>query len=203
MLIDLPSPISDNEISLLGCMATRRSCRKFSDQSIKAGQLSQLLWSAQGLTEPDKRTAPSAGAHYPMQVFVAAGQVTDLDAGGYRYLPRSHQLESLVASDLRERLCHAALDQQPWVAEAALTLLLAADIEMMTHHFLKQPPSGKRGERYVYLESGAIAQNVQLLAHGLQLAAVLVGGFNDQAVRGIFELPDSLQPTAMICIGSR
>ena len=201
MNITLPSEWSYQDSLLLQTIADRRSCRDYSDQTVPLESLSRLLWSAQGINRAGKPNAPSAGAQYPVQVYVTAGRVHGLDVASYQYLPEPHQLRMVVDRDLRGELCEAALDHQPWVAEAAMVVLLSADLDAMSIHFEDQPPTGKRGERYVYLESGAIAQNVQLVAHSLNLGAVLVGGFDDSMIAGLFSLSPSRRATALICIG--
>ena len=109
----------------------------------------------------------------------------------------------VVESDKRKELCEAAFDQQPWVGDAAIIIVLAADFQSMQNHFIKQPPVGKRGDRYVFLETGSIAQNIQLQATCINLGAVLVAGFDDKNVHQALNLPESIKPTALICVGAK
>lgn len=202
MTIHLPQVPSASKATLAQSLAERRSQRQYSGAAIDQPQLAQLLWAAQGRTgEQGQCTTPSAGAQYSMAVFVAVGRVTGVPAGAYRYHAAANALEPVLAGDVRERLCAAALDEQPWVAQAAAILVLAADLDAMQAHFHEQPPQGRRGERYAYLEAGAMAQNVCLQATALDLAAVLVGGFDDAAVGTILALADSQRPAALLCIG--
>ena len=203
MPIPLPPAQALSSTTLTQALAARRSRRQYGDGDIDLRHLAQLLWAAQGSTGDGRQcTAPSAGAQYPMETRVVAGRVEDLAAGVYRYRAASHQLEALLDGDLRQQLCAAALEEQPWVAQAALVLALVADVEAMQLHFAEQPPRGERGERYVYLEAGAMAQNIALQATALGLGAVLVGGFDDDAVAAVLDLPAGHRAGALLCIGN-
>ena len=204
MDIALPAPVVSASTSLQQAIRDRRTCRSFSAASIEQHELSALLWAAQGMTGSDgARSAPSAGAQYPFQILLAAEKVTDLATGTYRYHPVGHSLELLDFGRIGDKLEQATIDEQPWVGQAAVIVVLVADLQMMREHFHAQVPVGSRGERYVYLEAGAIAQNVHLQATEIGLGAVLVGGFDDAIVRQSLELSDSQQPAALICIGAR
>lgn len=202
MHVDLPAPTLATAPSLTQAIAERRTCREFSDAPVTMAQLSLLLRAAQGVTGADgQRAAPSAGGQYPVQVFVSTGNVEDVQPGTFRYRVGSHALEPMRAEDAGHALGTAAIGEQPWVGNAAVVMALAADAAHMRDHFLEQPPRGTRGDRYLYMESGAIAQNVHLQATGCGLGAVLVGGFDDDAVREALHLPEGLQPTALLCLG--
>lgn len=202
MNVDLPAPALATAPSLTQAIVDRRTCREFSDAPVTTAQLSLLLWAAQGVTGADgQRAAPSAGGQYPVDVFVATGNVEDVQPGTYRYRAGNHALEPMQAEDIRHALGAAAIGEQPWVGNAAVVMALAANATDMRDHFLEQPPRGMRGDRYLYMESGAIAQNIHLQATGCGLGGVLVGGFDDDAVRETLCLPEGLQPTALLCLG--
>ena len=202
MKIVLPQPTISGSTSLDQALGNRRSCREYSTAALDQQQLAQLLWAAQGASGNNgQRTAPSAGAQYPVEIYALAGRVEQLPMGTYRYRSSARELERVVDGDTRDRLGDAALDEQPWVQQAALILVLTADFESVQVHFNEQPPRGKRGERYIYLESGAIAQNIGLQATALDLGAVIVGGFDDAAVIAALDLPRGRRPTTLICIG--
>lgn len=202
--IELPHSPSSSTLALAQALVSRRSCREYSGEPVSIEQLSQLLWSAQGATgEEGRKAAPSAGAQYPLHVYVLSGIIEDLSVGFYRYEAPARTLHLVTEDDLRNSLCGAVLDEQPWVGEAALVVVLAADFGVMREHFLAQPPRGKRGDRYIYLEAGAVAQNLHLQATALGLGAVLVGGFDDVKLKGVLALPHELEPTALVCIGAR
>lgn len=108
----LPAPRYEGRISLEQALLRRRSIRDFTPLPLALAELSQLLWAAQGVTNPDGfRTAPSAGALYPLDVQVLAGNITSLAPGHYKYLPYGHDIARLGTDDKRLALSRAALDQ--------------------------------------------------------------------------------------------
>lgn len=204
MSIPLPRPVG-NEVTLRDAITARRTTRHFADSSIDLLTISELLWAAQGRTGDDgRRTAPSAGAQYPMELFVAAGRIVGLDAGLYRHDSLAHDLHQVTDDDVRPALCDAALDDQPWLRDAAAVLVVAADMTGIGQHFAHQPPAGRRGRRYAYIETGAVCQNVHLQGEALGLGLVLVAGFDDDAVARSLRLDQQdLEATALLAIGAR
>jgi SagB-type dehydrogenase family enzyme len=200
--LDLPPPTCSTTETVEQAISARRSCREYSDKPISLEKLSQLLWSAQGITGDDgQKAAPSAGRQYPLQVYVVVGAVSGLSVGLYRYNGRDHSLLTVSEDDLREVLRDAALEDQPWVGRATSIIVITADFGTTQHHFREQPPKGERGDRYVYIETGAVAENVHMQAIGLGIGVVLVAGFDDSKVRNALDLPQELEPTALLCIG--
>ncbi len=155
----------------------------------------QSLWSAQGHTHADGfRTAPSAGALYPLEIYVVAGDVADLPAGVYRYQPREHNLVLVQRGDLRAPLASAALGQA-WIRSAPAVLAIAGVYQRTARKY------GKRGRRYVHIEVGHAAQNVYLQATTRGLATVLVGAFNDTEVQEVLGLPSDHAPLGLMPLG--
>jgi SagB-type dehydrogenase family enzyme len=153
-------------------------------------QISQLTWAAQGQdTHSYYRTVPSAGATYPLDLFIVTGD------GLFHYLPAKHSLEKLIDQDLRAALASAALGQD-FIEAAPLTLVFAAQFSRTTGRY------GQRGIRYVYMEAGHAAQNVHLQAEALGLGSVAVGAFDDASVSKVLSLPDYLEPLYMVAVGS-
>lgn len=173
--VSLP-PRTDGEMSLEEALVRRRSVRAFTARPLTLRQVGQLLWAAQGVSDlaGGRRTAPSAGALYPLEVYAAVRNVTALPPGVYRYVPGSHSLERVRAGTVAEPLAEAALSQRA-VAEAPVTLALAADFSRTVRKY------GERGRRYVVLEAGHAAQNACLQAVALGLGAVPVGAFSDDS----------------------
>ena len=202
MIINLPTPALENSHSLTWAIENRRSCREYEDLPVPLAALSLLLWAAQGKTDEHGRTAtPSAGGQYPIHIFVAPAQGENVAGGAFRYVAQDHVLQQVDQNDIREQLCDSALDRQPWVQQAGAVFILAADFDAMRHHFFGQPPQGRRGDRYIFIETGAMVENIQLQATACGLGAVLVGGFDDDEVARILSLGEGIRPTAMICIG--
>ena len=191
----LPEPATTGELSVEEAIARRRSVRSFSDRGIALTDLSQLLWAAQGVTGPEgfKRAAPSAGAKYPLEVFVAVGDVEGLDPGLYRYLPGTHALLSAGGEDVRERLCGEALYQE-WIEDAPVVLIVTAVYERTMAKY------GERGVRYVHIEVGAVSENVYLEAESLGLGTTFVGAFSDAGVKEILGTEDA-EPLGILPIG--
>jgi len=203
MTIILPAVSIANSRPLRQVIENRRSIREFSDTAISLDDLSLLLWSAQGNTgSNNQRSAPSAGGHYPMDIYVVAANVESLPSATYKYNSLDHQLGIAIEQDIKLELSDMAIGEQNWVNEAAIIIILAANFTTMRKHFYDQSPVGKRGDQYIYMESGAISQNIHLLATDLDLGGVLVGGFEDDKVARILNLSEGVCPTALMCIGA-
>ena len=181
--IRLPSPKLDSEVSVEAAIARRRSVRRYANAPLTLAEVSQLLWAAQGVTEPREqfRAAPSAGATYPLETFLVAGKVTGLESGVYRYVPRDHALRKTIADDVRGRLEHASWGQG-MVLEAPASIVLTAIYRRTTQRYRD------RGIRYVHIEIGHVGQNIYLQAESLGLATVAIGAFDDDEVRKALRL---------------
>jgi SagB-type dehydrogenase family enzyme len=169
--------------------------REFSRQALQLADVAQLLWAAQGVTSRDGgRAAPSAGALYPLELYLVAGNVDTLPAGLYHYRPQGHRLRPVTDGDLRKALAGAALDQ-PWVRSAPAVLVIAGVYERSATKY------GQRARRYTHIETGHAAQNVYLQAEALGLGTVIVGAFEDAAVREVLGLPSGHAPLALMPVG--
>ncbi|MEN2994651.1 MAG: SagB/ThcOx family dehydrogenase [Thermodesulfovibrio sp.] len=196
-VINLPPPKTKTNISLEETLYKRRSIREYSSEALTLSEVSQLLWAAQGITDKKgKRTAPSAGALYPLSVYLVAGNVKNISSGIYKYEPQNHQLVKIKNGDIRETLSKASLGQ-PWVKNAPVNIIITAIYEVTTRKY------GERGIRYVHIEVGHVAQNVLLQAVSLDLGAVPVGAFNDEEVKKILNLKEAEQPLYIIPVGRK
>jgi len=193
--ISLPAPAKTGTLSVEAAMAQRRSVRELTESAVTLNQLSQLLWAAQGITDEKglKRTAPSAGAKYPIEIFIVAGNVDGLASGIYRYRPQTHSLALVKKGDARAALCDEAVSQE-WVRTAPLDLIITAVFERTRVKY------GDRAERYVHIEVGAVAENVYLQAESLGLATTFVGAFTDEGVKKVLGLGDEA-PLGIMPIG--
>jgi SagB-type dehydrogenase family enzyme len=198
--ISLPAPDTGTEpdggsMSLERALALRRSERDYVAKPLTLAELGQVLWAAQGVTDARGfRTTPSAGALYPLEVYVVVGQVEGLEQGIYHYLPDGHSLAHIGQGDRRQELAAAALNQS-WVIDGAASLVIAAVYERITVRY------GARGDQYVHMEVGHAAQNVYLQATGLGLGTVIIGAFHDDRVSNIVGLPQDHEPLAIMPIG--
>jgi len=196
-IIVLPEPEYDSDVSIEQSLLERRSIRRYTSEPVALQDLSQLLWAAQGITDPRGfRTAPSAGALYPLEVYVVAGGVQDLVSGIYKYKPDEHELTRLIDGDKRSELADAALGQT-FVKEGALAIIFTAVYERTTAKY------GERGIRYAHIEVGHAAQNVLLQATGMGLGAVPVGAFHNKQVAKLLNLPDNEHPLYIVPVGRK
>jgi len=189
--LDLPAPRTSGPLSLEESLLKRRSVRAFSDEPLTLEQVGQLLWAAQGVTDAGRgfRTAPSAGALYPLVVYVV------LPEGCYSYDPQPHTLTLVARGDKRAVLKQAALGQEA-VGQAPAVFVVAAVYERTARKYGQE-----RSPRYVHLEAGHAAQNLLLQAVALDLGAVPVGAFDDAGVRTALSLPADHQPLYLIPAG--
>lgn len=190
------------KLTLEAAISKRRSHRAFDDRPLSLSLVHKMLWAGQGITdESGNRTVPSAHALHPLRLFVTAGHVADLPVGVYRASDDTLNLTPHLDHDIRARLEHAALDDQPWIAHAPVVVTICADMVSASQAFAEQPPYGVRGRRYAYIEAGAAAQNIHLQAGAVGLACVLVAGFRDEATADVLHLAASYEPIIHMCIG--
>jgi len=195
--IKLPEPRHESQTSIEKAILERRSIRDYQDKPLKLEEVSQLLWAAQGITDKEgHRAAPSAGGLYPLELYLVAGNISDLTKGIYHYQPQEHQLKKVVEGDRRQELCQAAVGQSS-VKEAAAVIVFAAVYERTTQKY------GERGVRYVHMEIGHAAENVYLQAVSLDLGTVVVGAFNDEEVKRITQMTDEEKPLYIMPVGRK
>jgi len=135
---------------------------------------------------------PSAGATFPLIVYIVIGKVEGVPAGLYRYRPDGHCLEALSQEDLRNDLSRGAFGQA-MIAKAPITIVIAADYSRTTDRY------GQRGVRYVDMEVGHAGQNIYLECEVLGLGTCAVGAFNDKAVKELLDIAE--QPLYIMPIG--
>jgi SagB-type dehydrogenase family enzyme len=187
--IVLPKPKLKGELSLEETLAQRRSVRSFTEEELTLEEISQLLWAAQGTTSAwGGRTAPSAGALYPLEAYVATAN------GLYRYVPHGHKVIIESQDDLRLELWEVALEQDA-IREAPAVFVITAVTERTAQKY------GDRAERYVRLEAGHACQNILLQAVALGLGAVPIGAFYDDQVQAALSLPPDHEPLYLIPVG--
>ena len=195
MTIKLPEPRYDSDISIEETLKNRRSVRNYSNRPLTLQEVSQLLWASQGITKENfYRTAPSAGALYPLEVYVVCGNVKDLSAGIYKYRSHKHELLRILEGDKRRELCNAALGQS-CVKNAPIDIVFSGVFERTTGKY------GQRGIRYVYMEAGHAAENLLLQAVSLNLGAVVIGAFSDRKVKKVMEMRGKEEPLYIIPVG--
>lgn len=201
-VIKLLEPRLKSNVSLEETLHKRRAVRHFSDEALSFEEISQLLWAAYGLTKENPsqdfmrggyRTAPSAGALYPLDLYLVAGNVVGLDAGIYKYNSEKHELITFIDKDIRRELSYAS---SIMVETAPATIVYTAVFNRTTKKY------GERGRfRYVPIDLGHSAQNVHLQAVALGLATCPIGAFNDEDVKTAMKLNELEEPLFFIPIG--
>ena len=194
----LPKPQTDGDISLEKSIKNRRTIRSFSSKHLSLEQLSQLLWAAQGITGDRgfKRSAPSGGALYPMDIYTVVGKngVDGLDDGVYHYKAKNHAISLISGGDLRDQVSSAALSQT-WMAGAPINMVITAEYNRICIKY------GERGIRYAMIEAGHIGQNIFLQAEAMGLAAGIVGAFQDKKVIKSMNIPENHNPLLIMPVG--
>jgi SagB-type dehydrogenase family enzyme len=193
--IKLPNPQYESTSSVESALLKRRSVRRYLKKPLSTAEISQLLWAAQGITHlRGFRTAPSAGALYPLEIYIVAGNVNNLTDGVYKYKPIQHELIMIEKGDKRKELCDAALSQRS-IKDAPAVLVFCAVYQRTTIKY------GQRGIRYIYMEIGHSAQNVCLQAVSLSLGTVTIGAFNDKEVKKMVHCDTDEHPLYIMPVG--
>ena len=189
-IINLPVPQTISKVSLEQSIYWRRSVRDFQDKDIPLEALSQILWAAQGITDTNFgfRAAPSAGALYPLHIYVVKKD------GVFRYIPDGHKLVELSKEDKRPSLVRASLGQS-FIREAPVDIVISANFA------ITQAKYGARAFRYVCMEIGHVSENIHLQAVALGLASIPIGAFWDDVIKTTLDLPDNQDPLYIIPIG--
>ncbi|MEM4783872.1 MAG: SagB/ThcOx family dehydrogenase [Sulfolobales archaeon] len=202
----LPLPTKVTKLVVEEAMLLRKSIREWRKEPITITQLSMLLWATQGLVEDAgfgwyRRTAPSAGATYPLEVYVVVGEKgvsigsgEFLKAGVYKYDYLRHSIKLVKEGDFRVDLWRASL-RQDWVRDAPVTIVLCAIYERTTGRY------GERGVRYVHMELGHVGQNIYLMATALELGTVAIGAFYDEEVARVVSVAKNERPLYLFPVG--
>lgn len=196
--IKLPTPATNETITLNKALKKRISCRNFKNKAINLSKLSGILWAADGINDKSfkpRRTAPSAGATYPLELYVAVKKesVYELEAGVYHYNPEKHILTKHLHEDIFDKLPQATFDQS-FITNASVVLLIASQNERTTKLY------GERGVQYIWMEAGGVCQNIHLKVVEMKLGTVVIGAFEDNKVKESFK-PKNEEPLALMPIG--
>ena len=178
----------------------RRTIREFKDRVLSLNHLSQLLWAAEGITDPilKRRSVPSAGALYPLDLYMVLGEkgVKGMEAGVYHYSPATHSISAISKGDRRKEIGSASLGQT-WVVQAPVIFLITAEYKRNAWKY------GERGIRYAHMEAGHVGQNLFLQAEAIGLGAGIVGAFVDGEVSKAVDLPPKHEPLLLMPVGYR
>ena len=195
--VKLPPPVKTGGISLAEALQVRRTVRRFASRPLDLAQISQLLWGADGTSDPrGLRTSPSAGATYPLDLYLVVGErgVKDLPAGVYHYRVEPHALTLVAPGDARNAAARASLHQS-WMTQAPVMVVITGEYRRCNARY------GERGVRYTHMEVGNVSQNLFLTAEALGLGAGIVGAFEDQALARVVKLPSAHEPLLVMPVG--
>jgi SagB-type dehydrogenase family enzyme len=196
-LVKLPPPSHKGTMSVEEALKARRTVRQFASRGLDLKQVSQLLWGADGVSDSrGYRTAASAGATFPLEIYLVVGEhgVADLAAGVYRYLVKEHALEPGARGDLRREVARASLSQT-WMAEAPVMVVMAAEYSRCTARYRE------RGIMYTHMEAGHVGTNLFLQAEALGLGAGIVGAFEDKGLGQVLKLAKEHVPLLVMPVG--
>ena len=196
MTITLPEPQLSGNISIEQTLQQRRSVREYADIPLSVEEIGQLAWAAQGITDPDRgfRTAPSAGATFPVEIYLLLTGLDEIPDGIYQYRNRNHSLERVRDGDRRSDLHRVALRQDA-ITLAPVVMVISGVLERTRQRY------GERALRFLYMESGHIAQNVYLQGMALDIGTVVIGAFDDDGVREVLQLDEGEHPLYIMPLG--
>ena len=198
--IKLSTPAYDGKISVERAIRERRTIRDFRPKPLTLAQLSQLFWSAQGITDERSgfRAAPSGGALYPLDVYAVVGDggLEGLESWVYHYQPENHSIQLIRKGDRRKDVAGASLWQM-WIARAPVIFVITSESERITRKY------GKRGIRYAQIEVGHVGQNIFLQAGALGMGAGIVGAFHDGAVAEAIGATKAHKPLIVMPVGHK
>lgn len=196
-LVKLPPPSPKGTMWVEEALHRRRTVRHFASRGLSLQQVSQLLWGCDGLSDPrGLRTSPSAGATYPLDLYLVVGErgAEQLAPGVYHYRVANHALEPLARGDLRAAIARASL-HQTWMAEAPAMVVITGEYRRCTARY------GDRGIMYTHMEAGNVSQNLFLQAEALGLGAGIVGAFDNRALAQVLSLPKAHEPLLVMPVG--
>jgi SagB-type dehydrogenase family enzyme len=198
--IPLPTPNFGTTPSFEKILTDRQSVRNFSPQPLTVQQISTLLWASTGISRVTRgyefRTAPSAGALYPIETYVVVNRVEGLEAGIYHYNILHHRLELLKSGNYGNATGSGALDQE-MCARAAVTWIWTAIFARSRWKYRQ------RAYRYYYLDAGHIAQNLALASVALGLGSCQIAAFFDDELNQLLEIDGISESTIYLSVVGR
>ncbi len=193
--IKLPAPRLEGSVSLEAALAKRRSVRSFTPAPVTLAETAQLLWAAQGVTGPrGQRTAPSARARYPLEIYAVPFNADGIPRGVHKYNPKSHELAPVTGEDRRDALLQAA-GSAASIKQSGVLFLIVMNYQRMG------PPSNENTRKFTHMETGLAVQNLLMEAVALNLGAVVVGGINPEAVKKAAGLPPEEDVMCVVPVG--
>ena len=193
--VQLPKVLPEATMDFAEVLRRRKSIRTFSNKPVNKVDLAYLLWASTGIQRIEHgyafRTAPSAGALYPIETYIAANNVEDIERGIYHYNIKNHLLEEIKIGDFGGAIAHAALDQE-MCADASAIFIWTAVFGRSKWKY------SQRAYRYIYLDAGHVAENLALASASINCGSCQVGAFFDDEVNSVVNV-DGIEESA-ICL---
>lgn len=203
--IILPPARIKGSVSVEEALNIRRSVRSYKQEALSLEEVSQLLWSAYGVTKAvavDRlrgglKTAPSAGATYPLELYIYIHNVNGLEQGFYHFIPQGHKLGLLKKGNFANDLAKVCLSQT-FIAEAPVSIIYSAVEERTVSVY------GKRGkERYIPMDLGHSAENVYLQAEAMNMGTCAIGAFSDFDLKKLVGMSRIELPLYVMPVGKK
>lgn len=183
--LEIPKDIPQKNI--INILNDRESSNNFGDEFMSLETLSGILYFSAGLKKDNqevKRFYPSAGARYPLELYVFNFKVKGLKKGLYHYYNKEHGLEFLADLDKKEV---EQMFLMPWIMKAGVVIVITAAFQRIMIKY------GDRGYNYVFLEAGHLGQNISLLSTAYKLAVCPVGGFLEEKINKFLNLDSGFE----------
>ncbi|HUT86298.1 MAG TPA: SagB/ThcOx family dehydrogenase [Elusimicrobiales bacterium] len=194
-LINLPKPSYSGKTSIEQALLQRRSVRSYANKPLTLKEISQLLWATQGITNKSGfRTAPSAGANYPLELYAIIQNADGVSRGIYKYIPQGHKLKKVRETD---KIDFENMSLQSWISKSPVIFAITAIYERITKRY------GERAAKYVHMEAGHAAQNLQLQGISLNIGSCVVGAFSDDEISKMLGLSKTEKPLYLIPTGKK
>ncbi len=190
--VSLPEHLDPSGLASL--LERRISTRLFQTAPLDLSEVASVLWAGCGPLDDGRMTIPSAGAIYPLELYLVSGSVEGLAPGVYGYDSRRGSLGLIASGDVRAALSTACLGQ-PWVASAPASVVICAEPGRTTARY------GDRGISFVWMEAGHSSQNIYLMCAALGLGTVAVGAFDDSLVASVVGLVEGIVPLYVMPFG--
>jgi SagB-type dehydrogenase family enzyme len=192
-VIYLPKPQFSGKISIETALLKRRSIRKYTDSPLTLKETGQLLWAAQGITnERGFRTAPSAGAVYPMNLYIIVQNAGGMEKAIYRYIPQGHKLLKIKNTS---KINFSKISRQSWISKASVIFVITADYKRISEVY------GGWGVKFANMEAGHIAQNIQLQGVSIAVGSCVVGAFEGIEISALLNLTQKETPVYLVAVG--
>jgi len=195
--IKLPDPVLDGKVSIEKVLNERRSVRAYKDTPLTEQNLSQLLWAGQGITDKasKKRTAPSARAKYPIELYMVVFNVEGIEKGVYLYVPDGHEIVKVFGDEKHTDIIKAA-GSQASVSKCAVAFIIAGNYKKMSENYNEQ------AMLFTHTEVGHVSQNIALQGVALNIGSVVLGGFQPDNMAKLFNFPEYIRPIYVMPVGN-